>query len=342
LRATIYELARHKLQEQFGSEEAVDMRQLSRALEVAIQGVESFSRNEPIVPALPPPDSAQQRQRGLAGVTEASMAMDAGAAKPNFRSGTQPRDARFTAPWRFAVVIAIALLAILAVKERSQSIDAVRNAVARVVRSPAPTTPRQPQVASVKVTPTATAPAVKEPDPLTPTTYGIYAVSDNKLYELELLPGRVPDTRVAISAAITKPSTTTLPDGRIKFIVYRRDSATNAADRAEVRIIARIGQEMSFDKSGKPAVTKVDDSWVIRNISVPYRTAPKKDEPDMYEVLSENPETPLLPGRYALVLKGQAYDFTVGGTVTDPRQCLERFAATNGQFYSECQKPHGG
>ena len=95
-------------------------------------------------------------------------------------------------------------------------------------------------------------------------------------------------------------------------------------------------REMSFDQAGKPIASKPDDSWVIRNISIPYRTAPKKDAPDMYEVQSESPETPLAPGRYALVLKGQAYDFSVAGTINDPRQCLERLAAKNGQFYSEC------
>jgi hypothetical protein len=58
----------------------------------------------------------------------------------------------------------------------------------------------------------------------------------------------------------------------------------------------------------------------------------------MYEVLSEDAETALAPGRYALVLKGQAYDFRVAGQITDPKQCLERMAATNGQFYSECPK----
>jgi hypothetical protein len=45
----------------------------------------------------------------------------------------------------------------------------------------------------------------------------------------------------------------------------------------------------------------------------------------------------LAPGRYALVLKGYAYDFSVAGQVADPRQCLERLLATNGQFYSECK-----
>src|SRR5438477_4003469 len=42
LRATVYELARHKLKEQFGSEKTVDIRQLSKSLEIAIQGVETF------------------------------------------------------------------------------------------------------------------------------------------------------------------------------------------------------------------------------------------------------------------------------------------------------------
>jgi hypothetical protein len=59
----------------------------------------------------------------------------------------------------------------------------------------------------------------------------------------------------------------------------------------------------------------------------------------MYEVQSEDPEAALLPGRYALVIKGQAYDFSIAGAVTDRKQCLERLAATNGQFYSECLKP---
>src|ERR1700730_17531055 len=44
LRATIYELARHKLKEQFGAEPDID--RLSDALEVAIRGVEAFSINK--------------------------------------------------------------------------------------------------------------------------------------------------------------------------------------------------------------------------------------------------------------------------------------------------------
>ena len=176
------------------------------------------------------------------------------------------------------------------------------------------------------------------PSPTVPTAFGIYAVSDGKLHELDVLPGRAPDPRIAISSIITGNSRTTLPDGHVAFVIYRRDSATNAADRAEVRVVARIERESNFNKDGKQVVTAVDDNWVIRNISMPYRTAPRKDNPEMYEVRSENPDAPLPPGRYALVLKGLAYDFTVAGTVTDPRQCLERLVATNGRFYSECKK----
>jgi hypothetical protein len=40
-----------------------------------------------------------------------------------------------------------------------------------------------------------------------------------------------------------------------------------------------------------------------------------------------------------VVLKGQAYGFTVAGRITDPVQCLERTEAANGAFYSECRLP---
>src|SRR5215510_12892116 len=46
LRATIYELARHKLQEQSSSNSFADTRRLSKSLEIAIQGVEAFHRKK--------------------------------------------------------------------------------------------------------------------------------------------------------------------------------------------------------------------------------------------------------------------------------------------------------
>jgi hypothetical protein len=43
-------------------------------------------------------------------------------------------------------------------------------------------------------------------------------------------------------------------------------------------------------------------------------------------------------GRYALVIKSQAYDFTIAGPVDDAKQCLERIDAANGSFYAECRR----
>ena len=41
---------------------------------------------------------------------------------------------------------------------------------------------------------------------------------------------------------------------------------------------------------------------------------------------------------YTLILKDEAYDFSVAGEITDSRQRLESVAAANGTFYTECQK----
>src|ERR1700736_5656711 len=103
-----------------------------------------------------------------------------------------------------------------------------------------------------------------KPATLRPTDYGVYAISNDALIGLSLLPGPPPDIRVAVSAALTTPSRTILPNGHPKFIVFRRDLASSIADRAEVRIIAKIVREFSADVvSKKPG----DEAWGMRNIS---------------------------------------------------------------------------
>ena len=229
-------------------------------------------------------------------------------------------------------------MVLLAVKQRVIEIDVIRRGISQFAGSPSTNRPMPAQVVSFRER-AAAFETLETPSPSIPTSYGIYAVSGDKLYELDLLPGRAPDIRVAISAAIETPSRTSLPDGHVKFIVYRRDSATSAADRAEIRVVAKVAKETTFDKSGKPVNSKIDDTWVIRNISVALRTAPKRDHPEMYEIQSEDPNNALTPGRYALVLSGQAYDFSVAGAVTDPKRCLERLQGVNGIFYAECPNP---
>ena len=340
LRATIYELARHKLKEEFASESTTDVRHLSKSLEIAIQGVEAFNKKQigaeaallgldtvqenPLISAY----ASRQIGQQVPPVIEAHV----------FGSGRTPAWKRFpqfrTIRW-FAAAFAIGLTVISSVV----LLELLRNKGYIGVNQPAPVLPKAKPGVRPESASTAAEPKVATPPPLVPTSFGIFAISGGKLHELDVLPGRAPDPRIAISSLITTPSRATLPDGHLAFIVYRRDSATSAADRAEVRLIARIEKEANFDKDGKQVVTVINDNWVMRNISVPYRTAPKKDYPDMYEIQSEDPNVPLSPGRYALVVKGLAYDFTVAGQVTDPRLCLERLVANNGRFYSECRKP---
>ena len=334
LRATIYELARHKLKEQFQSESPADMRQLSKSLEVAIRGVEKFHKEKEQATALPAPGAAGSPTLEYIPRHEESVLVSPSV---EVQTSTKRRSSAFrrhpgTKAIRPLAKICMIALAVVLV---AFSFDFFRRKENVAINRPGSTgqiTPPSPQSA-----PTAPPSELAASSPALPTSFGIYAVSGGKFYQLDLLPGRAPDIRVAISPLITTASRTTLPDGHLTFIVYRRDSATNAADRAEVRIVARIARELRFDKDGKQIASNLDDNWVVRNISVPYRTAPRKDIPDMYEVQSENPETPLAPGRYALVLKGYAYDFTIAGPVTDARQCLERLVATNGQFYSQCK-----
>jgi hypothetical protein len=179
------------------------------------------------------------------------------------------------------------------------------------------------------------------PFPL-PTDYGVYALNNDKLSELYLLPEQVPDKRIAMSTPISQPSRTTLPDGKPKFVVFRRDLAGSAPDRIEVRVVAQVVRALTFDGKGKASFVPVSDAWNIRNLSYEFRVRPLPANPEMLMVQAEKSDFTLPAGRYVLALKNQGYDFTVAGKVTDPSQCLERTDAANGAFYSDCQKPQDG
>ena len=172
-----------------------------------------------------------------------------------------------------------------------------------------------------------------------PTVYGIYAVSGGQLHELEPLVGRVPDQRVFMSTPIRTVSRTVLPDGQIVFIVYRRDVASSAPERVTVRVIAKILRAMTFNTAGEANVGDVEDSWTIRNVSYEFRVAPLSESSEMLMIRPENVDFVFPAGRYGLVIKGQAYDFTVAGPITEAAQCLESVKASNGTFYSECRNP---
>src|SRR5579862_5524611 len=68
-----------------------------------------------------------------------------------------------------------------------------------------------------------------------PTAYGVYVLSNGKLTTLDLLPIKVPDPRIAISAPISTPSQVHLQPGQLQFVVYRRDLLNDAPDRVSMR-----------------------------------------------------------------------------------------------------------
>jgi hypothetical protein len=172
-----------------------------------------------------------------------------------------------------------------------------------------------------------------------PSAYGIYAVSNGQLTELDLLPIKVPDQRIAISSPISTPSRAHLPIGQLQFVVFRRDLASDAPDRVAVRVVAQVKRALTFDAAGKATVTKVDDSWVVRGNSYQMRVAPVPDNPEMILIRPEHAEFVFPAGRYALVLKNVAYDFTLDGPITDTAHCLERTDALNSPIYTECRNP---
>jgi hypothetical protein len=170
-----------------------------------------------------------------------------------------------------------------------------------------------------------------------PTEYGIYAVSEGKLYDLSALPIKVPDSRIAISAIISTGSRVTVPNGKLTFIVFRRDLVSSAPDEVSVRVVARVLKEMKFDSSRSPTIIQLDDQWAVRSKSYELGVAPLGDNPEMIVIRPKDTQFLFSPGRYALVVNGQGYDFSVDGRLTDTAQCLERTKAVNGTVYSECR-----
>jgi hypothetical protein len=170
-----------------------------------------------------------------------------------------------------------------------------------------------------------------------PTVYGVYAVNAGTLYELDSLPIKVPDARIAVSAMISTPSHVTLPNGNLSFIIFRRDLVSNAPIQAFVRVVAQVEREMKFGAAGPPTTTKVDGQWAVRSKSYAFRVAPVGNSPEMIVLRPEDPQLTVPPGRYALVVAGQGYDFAVAGKITDTAECLERTEVVGGSIYSECR-----
>ena len=367
LRNTVYQQARIALWNDVARNDPEQGAQLAQALEMAIVGVEKFashddstirqnrraSLSETARSALLPPPTGRAVAAYLPETARRPLPPDAqieGRSTQQAMVDITPEDfqavykRRFRVPWVALVVSVSVLCAILVavgfvLKQPQQSLSKLFN------RATHPSAAKQAEDLAWTQTTTLRAPgsteaaAAPRPDFPLPTTYGSFALREGQLVELSALEGTVPDKRVAIGSPFHMTSRAVLTDASPTFVVFRRDLASIPGDGIEVRVIARVSRTMKFDSATKssPDYATEDELWSIRGISYKFKSAPVPGQPEMMLVRPESPEIVLPPGRYALVLKRQGYDFTIAGEVTDPNHCLERTEAANGTFFSPCK-----
>ncbi|MGA7807977.1 MAG: hypothetical protein WCB02_25535 [Bradyrhizobium sp.] len=359
LRMTIYEFARARLKLDTSRSDETEQLRLLDALETAIQGVEDFSVRREDIERVSSHPAARIGGGTSPGGPPSTAVATVGPVTPAredillpqrvyLHAGVQPAGsarARTLVPMLVLACVGLSLAGVIVgavyydhrLQVLGDRVSQLTSAKAAKQAAAPPGADASRAAATAEVKPGAVLPSPL-PFPV-PGDYGIYALNGGQLSELQLLPGRVPDKRIAMSAPVTQPSHTTLPDGKVRFILFRRDLAGNAPDRIDVRVIARVVRALTFDANGKPGFSPVMDAWNIRNVAYELRVRPIAGNPEMLLVQSEKPDFALPAGRYALVLKDQGFDFTVAGKITDLAQCLERTDAANGEFYSECQKP---
>jgi hypothetical protein len=231
------------------------------------------------------------------------------------------------------VVIAGGILFLIVPTETS------RNPPAKVaqVAAPAPVNPpadRPP--ANAQAAPEADTPASILRG-LVPTTYGVYAIAQGRLHRLGGLSANIPDERISIGPLLTGDSETILPDGKVAFVVYRRDALSATPERVKLRLIAKVMRSLTFS-SGKARQGDAGNVWAIRGKSFELDASRFGQNKDMILLRPAREDFVLPPGRYALLLEDGAYDFLVDGVIADPSLCLESVQTVQGTAYSECQK----
>jgi hypothetical protein len=367
LRLLVYELARRKLRKslapQFEDGDWSGIQEQMQALEAAIDRIESDCAHKSLtfVPEPPlthldalegpasskPGHSTSNRPAAVLAAAPQSgfsvpirMAPDDGAFSgiARFGQGTPPWVLR----WKFQLILAAVLGVVLFwAIIGALAIDGWR---ARHGSAPMEAVTTKSTVSELNAPSDENAAAAKlrkpnTPSMLLPTDYGAFALSNDRLTELQLLPMKIPDARVAISPIISAPSRTHLPIGKLEFVLFRRDLASAVPERVSLRIIARVVRALKFDSAGRPTTAAISDAWVIRSNSYPMRVAPIADNPEMILIRPEQPDLSLPAGRYALVLKGIAYDFSLDGPPTDTAHCLERTDTLGSPIYTECRTP---
>ncbi|HJU12101.1 MAG TPA: hypothetical protein VJ728_14550, partial [Candidatus Binataceae bacterium] len=300
LRNIVYSLARIELRKELRRRYKIELEQQTTALEGAIAKIESDFLGEAAIPQLTSIDGTYGVAHDSSGHTAVtvwegpSQTADAGgkwevlAPIPDWpRSRAQAseptiaREAPSRVWWRLQILLAAAGgLAIYLWSDIPRDFRAVisRYTPFQLTASSDSSSSGQAATAATSLNGTASnnnanAQSTMDGVPL-PTSYGVYAISGGKLIDLGLLPIKVPDPRVAISAMISSPSETVLADGHVQFVVFRRDLLNDAPDRVFVRVVARVMRELTFSPGGKANWVKVDGSWAVRGNSYEMKVAP--------------------------------------------------------------------
>jgi len=336
-RQMVYDLARYKLQEQFTYADARNIDQMKRALEVAIEEVEKFSRDQAPLERLPSQQLTSSKATETGGLLVSGDATVLRSRIEISRSKLPAISGPLLPVIKRTAAILLAVGAVILIVSQRDNIAALRRQISSQAPEIAQVSPK-PETTITVAKPEMITLAPPPPTRVLPTDYGIYALIDDKsLAELNATGVMAPDMRIAISPEFKKPDRPHLPNGRVKFIVFRRDAANVIPERVEVRVVAKIAREFSTDAAGKN-LGGGEDVGVIRNFSYPFRVSPIPGKPEMYELHTGDSGLELAPGHYVLSLGSQAYYFQVDGEITDPRQCLERVVAGNGTFYAPCKK----
>jgi len=357
LRTAVYEFARSKLNNEMSWADEAEQDRIRLALETAIKGVEDFSvRRDDKEKLLP---GSSQASAKIGSTTAAHATSPALVDRPvvdrpvnvqvlppvrvseppeqrHYRpQRNERRSSQFLSPF-FRLVTGLSIAGVIAVGAIYGLRQNIGPAPKSVVAGKPSFADRSSNIQFSEAAAPEAAPVQKSPFPL-PANYGVYAISGDALKEMDVSFEPVPDKRIGVSSPINKPSSLTLPNGHVRFVVYRRDIAANAPERVEVRIVAAVKRAMVFNPKGRGHFVPVNNEWSMRNVSYQLRVRPVPQSQEMLLLEPENEDFNLAPGRYALILKNQGYDFTVGGEVTDLNQCLERTDAANGSFFTDCR-----
>ena len=150
--------------------------------------------------------------------------------------------------------------------------------------APAPAAPSAPIVAAPapSAEPAANALTISGQQVPLPTMFGVYAIHDGRLVELEQIATSAPDPRARHLHQITTPPRTLFADGKLAFVLFRRDLTTSAPDRVPVRIAAKVARLTSFDTNGQSVTAPPKtDTWFVRDVGFDLRVQPVRGHPEM-------------------------------------------------------------